>query len=827
MYLKRITIVGFKSFANKTVLDLEPGMTAVVGPNGSGKSNVADAIRWALGEQSKSRLRLGDREEVVFAGSDKRARASLAEVVLVFNNDAGTFPLDVTEVEISRRLYRSGETEYRLAGRPVKLGDLQQLLAEAGFGVGSYAVIGQGTIDSLLLSSPAERKLLFDEAAGIRGPELSREASLRKLAATEANLVRLRDIAAELSPRLAVIERSKEAHLEQERLSGRIADLKLSIIATANHELALRRRQQTADTTHLERASHQLRHQLTAAQHAQASQLNAARHVEATIAVARKAISELETRRDGAAQTLGSAQALLAQTLLEASSSDDLKQRSRRLTAELTELESAMRDIRDELAANHLSAKRATAAIEAAAVLVATAQSELVEVRQQLSDGTRSAYVSHALSLVKAMARELEAESVDSETMRLLVYKTGRLLNHASRTGESDLASRLKGAQSKLESTMAKRDTATEHQTNITLSRRSLELEEIGLGREAVHAAAELETVTRQLVAAQDHHTATEERRQAVTVAEADLVHLTSELVAARQSHIDAAATPAADIADAAARLERLRAEASTADRALASTRSLEADLTARQHHYDQLARRWGIATAKGNAGAQPLASQEETLGRLEGELAARIQLGHDLKVEYDDVTTRQFELTTQIADLEAAKADLEAMVIKLAGVIGDRFRANFERLDAEFGRQAARLFDGGSAGLSLVEDDTGEYGIQIKLSPKGKRLGSLAALSGGERAMAGVALLAAILVVNPSPFVVLDEIDAALDDANSGRLADIMEELATKSQLIVITHNRQTMKAARVLFGVTMNEHHVSYLLSLHLEQATQLAAR
>src|SRR4051812_14558969 len=108
MFLKRITIVGFKSFANKTVLDLEPGMTAVVGPNGSGKSNVADAIRWALGEQSKSRLRLGDREEVVFAGSDKRARASLAEVVLLFDNEKGSFPLDLTEVEISRRLYRSG-----------------------------------------------------------------------------------------------------------------------------------------------------------------------------------------------------------------------------------------------------------------------------------------------------------------------------------------------------------------------------------------------------------------------------------------------------------------------------------------------------------------------------------------------------------------------------------------------------------------------------------------------------------------------------------------------------------------------------------------------
>ena len=127
MYLRRVQITGFKSFADKTMLELEPGITAVVGPNGSGKSNLADAVRWALGEQSRGRLRLSDREEVIFAGTTKRAKASFAEVVLVFNNDDGTFPLDLTEIEISRRLYRSGDGEYRLAGRSVRLGDIQSL----------------------------------------------------------------------------------------------------------------------------------------------------------------------------------------------------------------------------------------------------------------------------------------------------------------------------------------------------------------------------------------------------------------------------------------------------------------------------------------------------------------------------------------------------------------------------------------------------------------------------------------------------------------------------------------------------------------------------
>src|SRR4051812_34088809 len=179
--LLSVRLQGFKSFAERTQVEFGPGITAVVGPNGSGKSNLADAIRWALGEQGKSRLRLGERDEVVFAGSDRRARASFAEVILLFDNEDGAFPLDLTEVEIARRMYRMGETDYRLAGRSVRLTDIQALLAGAGVGAGTYAVIGQGMIDSILMSSPAERKLLFDEAAGIRGPELGREAALRKL----------------------------------------------------------------------------------------------------------------------------------------------------------------------------------------------------------------------------------------------------------------------------------------------------------------------------------------------------------------------------------------------------------------------------------------------------------------------------------------------------------------------------------------------------------------------------------------------------------------------------------------------------------------------
>jgi chromosome segregation protein len=822
--LKRVTITGFKSFASKTVFELGVGMTAVVGPNGSGKSNVADAIRWALGEQSKSRLRLGDREEVVFAGTDKRAKASLAEVILLFDNEDGAFPLDLTEVEISRRLYRSGETDYRLAGRPVKLADLQQLLAEAGFGAGSYAVIGQGTIDSLLLSSPAERKLLFDEAAGIRGVELRREASIRKLAATEANLVRLRDIAAELAPRAASLERAKEVAAEQARLEAKQAELRSAIVATAERQLGDQLQAIVTELTTLADTQSERSRQLASLEREQAEQLAAASAAGEAAARRAQRQSELETRRGQLLEELSQAKAAEAAAAGQAAELPGLRRREAALAVEQESLQAARSEVTRELAALEAQGERANAAIESANAVVASAQAALVEVRQQLDDGTRHQYVGHALELIKTMARHLSEPGADVEQLRLLVHKTGRLLSHASRTGEEDLAARLKEAQAKLEAAMTTRETASEHQANVTLSRRSLELEQGRHAETADRLKADLASIRQQLTAASDSRDELDGLRRQIKRHDATLGTLTAELEASRQEAPVVA--PATAIADLAVRLERLGAEVITGRTRVVELETAQSDVTARLQAYRERGQAWGVGPGHASATSQ-LGELDDSLLRLDGELAARTELGAQLGQEYDEVTQRQADLVTQMADLEAAAADLTTLVAQLGQLIQDKFKANFELLGTEFNRQVGRLFDGGTASLSLSEDESGQYGIVIKLSPKGKRLASLAALSGGERAMAGVALLAAILVTNPSPFVVLDEIDAALDDANSGRLADVMTELATSSQLIVITHNRQTMAAASVLFGVTMNDQHVSHLISLHLEQAAQLAAR
>ena len=167
MYFKQIELHGFKSFADRTPINLEPGITAIVGPNGCGKSNILDALRWALGEQSPKALRGSHMQDVIFNGSEHRPATGMAEVSLVFDNSDGRLPLDFSEVQVTRRIYRSGESEYLINQSQCRLRDVQELFMDTGIGTNAYSLIGQGKIDLVLSSKPDDRRYLFEEAAGI------------------------------------------------------------------------------------------------------------------------------------------------------------------------------------------------------------------------------------------------------------------------------------------------------------------------------------------------------------------------------------------------------------------------------------------------------------------------------------------------------------------------------------------------------------------------------------------------------------------------------------------------------------------------------------
>ncbi len=207
MFLKKLELHGFKSFADKTELILEPGITAVVGPNGCGKTNVSDSIRWVMGEQSAKGLRASEMTDVIFNGTDQRKPASMAEVTLTLSNDDKALPLEFNEISITRRVYRSGESEYLINKAIARLKDVRELFMGTGLGVGAYSIMEQGKMDQIVTSKPLERRALFEEAAGITRYKARKVEALRKLDATEQNLVRVADIIAEIKRQISTLER--------------------------------------------------------------------------------------------------------------------------------------------------------------------------------------------------------------------------------------------------------------------------------------------------------------------------------------------------------------------------------------------------------------------------------------------------------------------------------------------------------------------------------------------------------------------------------------------------------------------------------------------
>src|SRR5213079_2277579 len=235
MFLRSLTLKGFKSFADPTQLQLEPGVTVVVGPNGSGKSNVVDAIAWVLGAQAPSAVRSQKMDDVIFAGTAKRPALGRAEVSLTIDNSAGLLPIEFTEVTVSRILFRTGDSEYAINGVTCRLLDVQDLLSDSGVGRQQHVIVGQGQLDAVLNARPEDRRAIIEEAAGILKFRKRKEKAQRRLEATEGNLLRLNDLLREVRRQLTPLQRQADA---ARRHGGLVAELRAIRLHLAGHEIA-------------------------------------------------------------------------------------------------------------------------------------------------------------------------------------------------------------------------------------------------------------------------------------------------------------------------------------------------------------------------------------------------------------------------------------------------------------------------------------------------------------------------------------------------------------------------------------------------------------
>ncbi|MHB8990514.1 MAG: chromosome segregation protein SMC [Chloroflexota bacterium] len=430
MHLKRLELIGFKSFASKTVLELDRGITAVVGPNGSGKSNLVDAIRWALGEQSLRAVRSRKSEEVIFAGNTRKAPVGMAEVTLVLDNSDGTLPMPFAEVSISRRQYRSGEGEYLINRTRARLKDVVELLTHASLGPDAYAVVGQGAVDEVLLQRPEERRSLVEAAADISRYQLKLKDSLDRLSETEGNIQRAEDIRGEITPRLAKLRTQAHRAQRYEQLIRRMREM-----VQWRYLLEIRHARERA-AAELEReggcaGGAQEAARLQEASRQQVSQLrNRLRDEEAALEAARERLNALRLAKAKSEREAALIQEREAAFRRQRSETEEDLTRARKerleLEAELQKLEA----LRSELAERVAKARSQLAPVESERQR-AGSELRLLQAQLERLNSEQQAAAARRLELQErrnSLGREIgKAESVRKESLAAAEEATGRL----------------------------------------------------------------------------------------------------------------------------------------------------------------------------------------------------------------------------------------------------------------------------------------------------------------------------------------------------------------------------------------------------------------
>lgn len=1019
MYLKRLEIQGFKSFATKTTLDFLPpkdgffSITGIVGPNGSGKSNVTDAIRWVMGEQSMKYVRAKKGEDVIFNGSETKGAMSMAEVSMTLDNTGADTGIDLSEIVLTRRLYRSGESEYLINNNAARLLDIHLMLARAKFAEGSYSIVSQGMIDRLLTVGPTERKEFFDEACGIKEQQIKQHQAQLKLARTEQNMQQAETLLAEVEPRLKIlakqVKKLEQRHEVETKLTAAQEEYYFTIYSKNKVDMdAFKRQLDEIDTAYrttfkdLEsiqaelaelargssrqevfdalqvryqeavRLKNDLERQLAIlsgqmqTEYSHAGQQNVA-WLETKVGELRGGEEGLQSRLVGARQEADKRQ----------KEADELRKKSEDIALEQTQLRLKISRLQNQLLKDQSeqSYRELSGLTAVKAVLEARNRfggkvhglvAELGEVDEQ-----------YRLALEVAAASNLSSVVVENEQVARLaidylrenrfgvatflpltkiqprqVY--GDLDRLAHEPGVHGRAIDLVRFESKfynifsmmLENTLIVEDLKVAERIGVGRARMvTLDgdvVEQKGIMRGGFRNKRNNLSFSSKLSLSNDDQMA--ELQAAMKLETHNLADLEHQLEDVKTKLVDVTiqakmATSQAglieqEFAHNQKELAHLQHELSLVQaspeefgeqlKKLAEQKiELEKQKETQEKQVNEIAHEIETYNQKEEEKKQRVFMLQESMQHKQNEVNTIIAKRNDLRVETAKLETRQEDLaqevlsdmkislhsivervqietnisridelarsienlkyqlsligaideevikehdetktkfdflTGQLGDLTKATGDLKEMIEELDELMKKRRATAFKKIRKEFDRYFKILFGGGSADLEEVygeppaeevtlPDGTlvsaemaaelqGEdapktkkrdkilTGIEVTANPPGKKVKYLNMLSGGERTLTSIALISAILYHNPSPFVVLDEVEAALDEANTQRFAKIMAELSTHSQFIIVTHNRVTMHATSALYGVVMQGDGISKLISVKIEDVPQ----
>jgi len=767
MYLKSIEMKGFKSFPERTRLEFSPGVSVIVGPNGSGKSNITDAVLWALGEQSPGAIRGASMQDVISAGGKGIGQRRTAEVEVTIDNGEGRAATELSEISVQRRLDRSGDGGYRLNGARCRLVDVVEVLSDTNLGREMHSVISQGRVESIVHSKPRERRLLVEEAAGLGKHRKRRRRAELKLRSARDNLDRALDVEREARARLRPLKRQAEAAELGARIERQELELRGRLVAEELRFGADRAEaaQRAAEAARAERAKLEQRLAEVSERRRAAEERFAARDRERTQAWG------ILTKLRGDQQRI----AVRAASLSE---------REIALAASLEKLRAEFGPLTLDLGTGGAPGERA---------------SKLEEELAEIDSGLRGA----GEGLARARS-EAAAESEREAALGAVRGGAERAIRHARRAegllGERHreaLRARVAEGDELLDDVRSSLAAAGAAEAAIRARVERIETTVVGEQGDGDAIAEQMRECSRQESELQVEMKAASDK---LTEAEVEAAHLG-----------DRRAEAAKELATIA---ERLGEEVGPAEEPLSDDE--RADIGRRLERLER--RRAQIGPVN------PLAEQE-----------------------YEEAREHVESLQVQREDIERGMRELETLIGDVDREIERAFEQTFEATAKNFEEMVEHLFPGGRGALRRVslrpsreaaeeapaeaaeaaepdleeegaEEEREELGVEIEVTPAGKSTRKLSLLSGGEKSLVALAFVFAVFLARPCPFYILDEVEAALDDANIDRFLQLIRRFSGRAQFVIVTHQKRTMDAADVLYGVTMGGDGVTKVVSRRL---------
>jgi len=858
MYLKSIVVNGFKSFAERVNIDLSNKVNVVVGPNGSGKSNVVDAISWVLGTQSPGALRTNKMEDVIFAGTEKLSEKGFAEVYLNFVVDADKFN-GSEEISIGRKLYRDGASEYFMNGLNCRLLDIQEFLSDLGIGKQQHTIISQGQIAEILNSKPEDHRITIEEAAGILPFKLKKDKALRRIESGDKEIKRAKDVLREINKQLKPLKIQAEQAQAHEILNASLLEhktnlnmLKYTIFDNKEKDISIQLNEVTNKLKNVVSATEdakKLKTNLTSelGQGVSISSLfkdysnklsTKSEQVKSVAQIATERLDNLERESIREEKRLSDLQnKVLANTLTINDLSNKLITRKNTLTELNQNLESLNKQINENNKNQSASLEVNEAILEKDLDYLKdivsklednlSASEETFNKWQQDKESTQSllekhnSLISNKFTLKSSFSkvrkninsiidREVDTTKDNLDVLKLEYNKKLDILN--SKIDQQNIISNNTSYKEELKN----------QEVSLRAKLKSLEDEITSRSNQLVSAAEQIKFLTNensdlQLTIDEIHYAPDTDYKNELENIIAESTKLIQILNSSSESMLSQADLYEQKHGNKNSKISELDDEIESLNKTYISLNDEKSSLSINKaeyssekaHHYSTLVNMYGLEMTQIESFDPELHNQNEMeneIRSIEEQIEKIGVVNYLAKTDYEQLDARHNEISASIEDLTSSKKELLLHIKEIEDEIEFRIDSSFNSISVHFAEIFEQLFPGGKGSLELTnKENLLETGIEINVQPKGKKVKKLSLLSGGERSLAAIAFLFAIFKSFPSPFYILDEVEAALDDANLHRMINLLNYVKDDAQFIIVTHQQQTMHAGDILYGVTM----------------------